>query len=109
MASQTFTQVTDDLDGSANASTVTFSYGGRELQIDLSKKNQAAFDKAVKPYIEAARSVRADSTRKATTRSRKSSPTDLGAVRAWATENGYEVSNRGRIAAAVVEAYQAAH
>ena len=109
MASQTITQITDDLDGSAHATTVSFSYGGKELQIDLSKKNQAAFDKAVKPFIEAARNVRTDGTRKATTRSRKSSPADLAAIRTWATENGYEVSNRGRIAATVVEAYQAAH
>ncbi|WP_424954950.1 Lsr2 family DNA-binding protein [Geodermatophilus obscurus] len=29
-------------------------------------------------------------------------------MRAWAAAKGYEVSNRGRIPAAVVEAYQAA-
>jgi len=33
---------------------------------------------------------------------------DPKAVRAWAAAKGYEVSNRGRIPAAVVEAYRAA-
>ncbi len=30
-------------------------------------------------------------------------------VRAWANENGFEVGARGRIAAGVVEAFNAAH
>ncbi|WP_396327787.1 Lsr2 family DNA-binding protein [Jatrophihabitans lederbergiae] len=30
-------------------------------------------------------------------------------MREWATANGYEVSTRGRISGAVVEAYEAAH
>jgi len=31
------------------------------------------------------------------------------AIRAWARQNGHDVSDRGRIAKAVVEAFQAAH
>ncbi|MFP5348188.1 MAG: histone-like nucleoid-structuring protein Lsr2 [Actinomycetes bacterium] len=31
---------------------------------------------------------------------------DMGAVRTWARENGYEVSDRGRVPNAVVSAYQ---
>ena len=37
------------------------------------------------------------------------STTDLATVRAWAGENGFEVSSRGRIPRKVVEAYQTAH
>jgi nucleoid-associated protein Lsr2 len=39
---------------------------------------------------------------------RASSRRDLGAVRAWAKSNGHEVSDRGRISAAVQQAYDAA-
>jgi hypothetical protein len=31
------------------------------------------------------------------------------AIRAWARQNGYQVSNRGRISKTVVDAFQAAH
>lgn len=34
---------------------------------------------------------------------------DLGTIRAWAQSNGHKVGDRGRIPAAVVEAYEAAH
>jgi len=34
---------------------------------------------------------------------------DLAAIRSWANQNGYKVSDRGRVPAAVVEAYDAAH
>lgn len=34
---------------------------------------------------------------------------DTAAVRAWARENGYEISDRGRLPAEVTEAYAAAH
>ena len=40
---------------------------------------------------------------------RRSGQTDYGPVRAWAKENGYSVSERGRVPAAVLEAYEAAH
>lgn len=33
---------------------------------------------------------------------------DNATVRAWAAENGYEVSTRGKVPAAVLEAYRAA-
>ena len=41
--------------------------------------------------------------------SRAKSRTDLAAVRDWAKSNGHQVSARGRISAAVQEAYDAAH
>ena len=106
----TVTSVTDDLDGSANASTVTFGYSGASYEIDLSKKNAAALDKLLKPYIDAARKVSGSNGRAATKgRSRRAVKVDLGAVRAWATENGITVAERGRISAEVVDAYTAAH
>jgi hypothetical protein len=104
---------TDDLDGSPNAETVTFSFDGRSFEIDLSKKSRAALEKALKPYIDAGRAVGSRSgTRSggnARGRGRRSSAVDLAAVRAWAADNGIAVSDRGRISTSVLEQYQAAH
>jgi hypothetical protein len=103
---------TDDIDGSPNAETVTFSFDGRSFEIDLSKKGRSALEKALKPYIDAGRPVGGGrSTRGSGSgrgRSRRSSSVDLAAVRAWASENGLAVSDRGRISASVLEQYQAA-
>lgn len=42
-------------------------------------------------------------------RGRNAGPGTTAEIRKWAQENGYEVSERGRIPAAVREAYAAAH
>ena len=46
--------ITDDLDGSGNAETVSFGFGGVTYEIDLGKKNRARLEKALAPFIEAA-------------------------------------------------------
>jgi hypothetical protein len=102
---------TDDLDGSSNAETVTFSFEGRSYEIDLAKKSRIAFEKALKPYMDAARTVAGQSGRgsgASRSRGRRAGSVDLAAVRAWAADNGIAVSDRGRISAAVLEQYRAA-
>jgi hypothetical protein len=111
MAKQTTVTMTDDLDGSANAKEVSFSLNGKAWTIDLSPKNRAALEKALKPYIsKATEQGRRPSRRSRATRaaSRPRSRTDLAAVRDWAKSNGYQVSDRGRISADIQEAYDAA-
>ena len=80
--------------------------------IDLSKRNIAALEKALEPYISAARAGRARVARgRGTRRVASRSPSkamDPGAVRVWARANGYDVSDRGRIGASVLSAYEAA-
>jgi hypothetical protein len=106
---------TDDLDGSADAETIRFSYNGASYTIDLSKKNRTAFEKAIKPYIDVAekasgrRAPAAGRRARAGGRRRRSSAIDLSVVRAWARENGMPVSDRGRIAQATIDAYREAH
>ena len=104
----TTTEYTDDLDGSTAAGTVSFGYDGTAYEIDLSKSNARAFEKALKPYLEASRRVRAPRA-KASSRAKANGKHDLSVVRAWAKSNGYDVSERGRVAQAVVEAYEAAN
>src|SRR3954469_17965545 len=104
----TTTEYTDDLDGSTAAGTVTFGFDGVNYEIDLSKSNTRAFEKALKPYLDAARRVRSSRGR-SSGRGRSGGKRDLGAIREWAAANGHEVSARGRIARTVVDAYDAAH
>ena len=111
MAKQTMVTITDDLDGSANAKEVSFSLNGKAWVIDLSAKNRAALEKALKPYIAKATELRGGSRRGKPTRSssRTKSRTNLAAIREWARTNGHEVSDRGRISAEIQKAYDAAH
>jgi hypothetical protein len=112
MAKQTTVTITDDLDGSANAKEVSFSLGGRSWVIDLSPKNRAALEKALKPYIAKATEQRGAGRRRKSTgspsRSKPKPRTDLAAVREWAKSNGHKVSDRGRISADVLAAYDSA-
>lgn len=109
MATQVTTTVVDDLDGSSNARTVSFSLEGVDYRIDLNSKNRAAMQKALKPYLEKATKVgrRTGSPRRSSVSSAKRN--DLGAIREWARANGHTVSDRGRVSADIQAAYRAAH
>jgi hypothetical protein len=111
MAKQTTTTVTDDIDGSKDATEVAFSYDGADYTIDLGKKNAAAFEKALKPYLDAATKVsrRSSSSRRPRSASSTASRSDLAQVREWAKSQGIEVSERGRVSASVLEQYDAAN
>jgi Spy/CpxP family protein refolding chaperone len=100
--------VSDDIDGSANAQTVTFGLDGIIYEIDLGKKNRAKLERDIAPYIEAGRRV--SRARSRVTASRPpAARVDRAAVRAWAKQHGLQVSERGRISAAVMEQYEAAN
>lgn len=109
-------QLVDDLDGVALAEgegeTVFFSIDGNDFEIDLSTDHARLFRAATKKYVDAARVAskkgRQSSGRRTAASTSGSSPKrDLPAIRAWAASNGYEVSERGRIPNAVLEAYDA--
>ena len=104
----TTTEFIDDLDGGPAVGTVAFGFEGTSYEIDLSKKNRTAMEKALKPYIDHARKPRVARKRRAPA-SASTRRQDLPAVRAWAKQSGYEVSDRGRISQEIVDAYTAAH
>jgi hypothetical protein len=110
MAKNTTVTVTDDIDGSAAAEEISFSYKGASYTIDLSKKNATAFDKALKPYLEAATKlpVRAAAARGRRPGIRATAKGDVTAIRAWAAGAGHKVNARGRIPKTVLDAYEAA-
>jgi hypothetical protein len=107
MAQTTVITVTDDIDGSEGAETISFSFAGQGYEIDLSSKNIGRFRKGLQPYIDSGRKV----SRQATARPARSRTTrnDSSAIRTWAAEQGLAVSERGRIPAAIVAKYEADH
>ena len=101
--------VTDDLDGSENAETVSFSFGGVTYEVDLASKNRAKLEKALAPFIEAGRRVPGGSGRSRSSSRQASTSVDRAAVRSWAKTAGLKVSERGRISADIMRQYDEAH
>jgi Spy/CpxP family protein refolding chaperone len=99
--------VSDDLDGSDGAEGVGFGFDGVSYEIDLTEKNRAKLEKDFAPYVQAARRI---SRSRRPSSSRQTGPqVDRAQIRAWAKENGLNVSERGRISAEVIQQYEAAH
>ncbi|AWY07615.1 Lsr2-like DNA bridging protein [Streptomyces phage Yosif] len=101
---RTVIDLLDDLDGSPDATTVSFGLDGKTYEIELGEKNEAKLRKFLEKYVEAGRPQRA-SRKRSTTKSKGPKPAD---VRAWAAENGIEVGANGRVPRAVTEQYLAA-
>jgi Lsr2 len=106
MAKTVSVVITDDLDGTPDAETVAFSVEGQTYEIDLSQRNLARLQKSLQPFMEAGRRT---TLRKAARPGRSAVRIDRAAVRAWATAQGLQVSERGRISAEVMGKYEAAH
>jgi hypothetical protein len=105
MAQKVTVELHDDLDGGPADETVRFGVDSAEYEIDLSKKNAAAFRRAFAPFIEHARKAGRGQRRRA---GRAASRERSGDIRAWAKDHGIAVSARGRIPASVVAQYEAA-
>jgi hypothetical protein len=106
MAQKITLALEDDLDGGPADETVRFGLDGAEYEIDLSKKNAAAFRRKIAPFIEHARKAGRGPRRRP--RRAASSREHSGDIRAWAKDQGIAVSARGRIPASVVVQYEAA-
>jgi hypothetical protein len=116
MAKQTTVVFVDDLDGSEASGTVSFALEGRSYQIDLSDKNADKLRSALAPFIDAARTTggsrRQRTSPKTAPQGKATQMTDrerTTSIREWARQHGHKVADRGRIPAAIVEAYQKAN
>lgn len=112
MAQQTIIIRTDDLDGTElgrEGESVSFSLDGHEYEIDLSEKNAATMRDALGMYVQHARRLT-----KSAGRGRRSSGTGRGTtdrdrtkqIREWAKAHGYDLAERGRIPANIVEDFE---
>jgi hypothetical protein len=107
--------LSDDLDENLPADeTVSFSLDGTSYEIDLAEKNAKELRDVFSRYVSAARKVgRGGRSSGGGGRGRSTGGRmdreQAGAIRDWARKNGHAVSDRGRIPASVVEAYEGAH
>lgn len=102
----------DDIDGGDADETVSFGLDGVMYEIDLSAKNAQKLRDAFAPYVAEARKARGGRRRSAASgsgRRRSGGAGSASEIRTWARENGYEVSERGRVSEEVRSAYDAAH
>ena len=111
MATVTRTYMVDDIDGStADIESVQFSIDKHDYEIDLSPENASRLRERLEKYIGAAAPVKP--AKRAIRKQVISGPVfkeQTAAIRHWARENGFEVSERGRIPSNVREAFEAAH
>jgi hypothetical protein len=108
MAQKVLVETLDDIDGTPAARTIPFALDGVTYEIDLSEENAAALRDELARYISAARrtggrKVRVATGQPATTASDRERNQQ---IRAWANANGYDVSERGRLASEVIAAFE---
>lgn len=105
----------DDLDGAHldddDHERIDFSVNGRNYRVDLSKANAEKMREDLAKWIDIAATVK---TTGAQTAARRSGPSrrssrEMAQIRDWARAEGYEVSDRGRIAKKIQYAYDAAN
>ena len=98
MAQRVHISLTDDLlgDDTPADETLTFGLDGATYEIDLSSDNAAKLRDVLAPYV-------------ANGRKTSGGATSANEIRAWAREQGMEVSDRGRVRDDVKAAYEAAH
>ena len=119
MAQKVSVLLVDDLDESEATETVLFALDGSQYEIDLNGEHAAQLREAFATYVGSARRAGGPPARRRTRSTASAAPGAGGAggagsagvqqIRDWARANGHQVSDRGRLSAAVVQAYEAAH
>lgn len=109
MARKVQVHLLDDIDGSTAEETLKFGLDGTNYEIDLSAKHAEKLRAAVAKFVLKARRVGRSHV---VSRGRGGGPAKADrvqnqAIRDWAKSKGIDVSNRGRIPAAIIEQYQA--
>ncbi|MEU9050111.1 Lsr2 family protein [Streptomyces sp. NPDC048384] len=117
MVQKKIVTMVDDVTGeeAEDIDTHTILIDGAGVEIDLTSENHDRLLEILHPYLSAAsaRRVRGGVATAGSKGTRRGAATagsvDLAKIRAWGRENGYEVSERGRVSAQVREAYEKAN
>jgi hypothetical protein len=103
----------DDFDGkplSDDTQPIQVSLGRKSWNVYLSDANTKKLYAAIEPFTKDADSTEVTvSRRRGASSSTRRDPEQTKAIREWANQNGHKVSDRGRISAEVVEAYEKSH
>lgn len=118
MAKITQVRLVDDIDESEAVETIEFSLRDKAFTIDLSADHVKALEESIAEFAEHAQPITkgpvqaqlrpARARRGGTVRSTVDRE-QTQAVREWARQNGFKVSDRGRIPQAVLRAFHEAH
>jgi hypothetical protein len=102
MTPHVLAELFDDLDGASAEETVRFGLDGTTYEVDLAAWQAASLREALSVFVSRARPL-------------SSRPTRAGrdvvtpaVLRAWARDNGLDVSARGQVPARIREAYDEA-
>ncbi len=115
MAQKVTVELVDDLDGMASddVSTITFALDGVSYEIDLRDDNASNLRETLAEFVAAGRRTSGRVKRAGgPARSAARPPADreqTKAIREWARQNGFDLADRGRIPASVVNAFDDAH
>lgn len=117
MAKKTQVVLIDDIDGSQAEGTVKFGLDGEAFEIDLSLPHQKELRDSLEKFREAGTrlgrySVGEPRGRRSLSPRTPRLPTDRqrnDKIRAWANEQGKQVSPRGRIPQAIIAEYEQNH
>ncbi|MFC9839680.1 Lsr2 family protein [Rhodococcus sp. NPDC127530] len=115
MARKVVVELTDDIDGTMfgeDGETISYAVDGVEYQIDLKDEHAKELRETFEYYIAhstrlGGRKHRADRQVNPAAAKRPSGETKK--IRAWAIEQGYELSSRGRLPTEVEQAFHDAH
>ncbi|PRI12653.1 histone-like nucleoid-structuring protein Lsr2 [Leucobacter massiliensis] len=115
MAREDITIFRDDFTGEEGATTIAFSFEGKDYEMELGEENRQKFADALAPYIRVARAAKVAKAPVSAPKpandpaTRRAAAERVAAIREWAQEQGMEVSDRGRLPFDVIEAYDKAH
>jgi hypothetical protein len=114
MAQKISVQLVDDLDGSVaeDISTVTFGLDGASYEIDLTGGNADKLRTSLADFVGAARRMGGRAKRGTGVHGAAAPGTSreqTKAIRGWARQNGFGLSDRGRIPGSVLQAFEKAH
>jgi hypothetical protein len=104
----------DEVEGTE---TVAFALDGSGYEIDVCEQHAGELRDAFAPYVGAARRAgrapvapaQRRGARAGAGRSASGDKQRVQEIREWARSNGHQVSERGRLSAVVLAAYEAAH
>ena len=113
MVQKTQVVLVDDIDGTEAEETVTFALDGVTYEIDLTSAHASELRDALATWIGHARktTTRSSSGNSARSGARRGGAdrAQLAKIREWAKENGYQISDRGRIPGNVLQAFDSSN
>lgn len=110
MAQRVKTFYVSDLSGEdlgSEGQPIKFGWLGVDYEIDLSQAEADEFAEVMDKYLKVARRI--GGRRQTGARQSTGGRNDLNKIREWARANGHKVSDRGRIAQKVIDAYDASN